>query len=164
MQSTHDHYTPAQQHKEIVLVCEHILSPANQGALFRLADAFGIQELIFIGAAPDITSSRLKKTARSTQEYVSYSTTLESKDAVQAYKNKGFECVALEITQDSTPLSQLPITTQKLLLLIGNENQGISEELLQQADYTSHIKMYGHNSSMNVAQAAAIALYQLCEY
>jgi len=46
-------------------------------------------------------------------------------------------------------------------LVIGDENSGISEEILSQCKKQVHITMFGKNSSMNVSQAAAIALYEL---
>lgn len=163
MQHTHDTFSAAKQTKEIILLCDHITGPANQGALFRLADAFGIQEIVFVGNTPDMSSSRLKKTARSTQEYVSHSTTTDGLKTLQTYKDKGYHSIALEITADSTSISELATTSDKLLLLIGNEQTGVSQELLELVDLTTHIKMYGHNSSMNVAQATAVALYQLSQ-
>ena len=48
-----------------------------------------------------------------------------------------------------------------IVLIIGNENHGVSDDLLRQSDIVLHIEMYGNNSSMNVTHAAAIALYEL---
>lgn len=163
MQETHAHYTPAQQSKDIVLLCDHIVSPANQGALFRLADAFGVKELIFLGAAPDNSSSRLKKTARSTQDHIPFSSTQDGTQAIQAHINQGYYCVALEIAQSSAPIASLELSSNKILLIIGNEQAGVSQQLLDQVQSINHIPMYGRNSSMNVAQATAIALYQLSQ-
>jgi len=161
LQKTHEHHIPSKRNKEIILLCDHITSPANQGAIFRLADAFGVKEIIFLGNTPDTGSSRLKKTARSTQERVAFTTHQNGVELLQNYNSKGFQSIALEITENSVPLSTIEITTEKLIVILGNEQTGISLELLELANQTTHIKMYGHNSSMNVAQAAAVALYQL---
>jgi tRNA G18 (ribose-2'-O)-methylase SpoU len=47
---------------------------------------------------------------------------------------------------------------------LGNERLGVSEQLLKQVQHTAHIEMFGANSSMNVAQATAIALYELTKH
>ena len=47
---------------------------------------------------------------------------------------------------------------------IGNERQGVSERILKQVQEVVHIEMFGKNSSMNVAQATAIALYELTKH
>lgn len=161
MQLTHDAHTPGTQTKELVLLCDGIKSPANQGAIFRLADAFAVKELIFCDAVPDMSSSRLKKIARSTQDHIPYACVQEGSTTLQELKAKGYKTIALEITASSMPLFTIDFNHRKLLLIIGNEQNGVSQELLNQVDTAAHIPMYGHNSSMNVAQAAAIALYQL---
>lgn len=163
MQTTHDHFTPAKQHKDLVLVCDHITSPANQGALFRLADAFGVRKLIFLGTVLDLTSSRLKKTARSSQDHIRYLDEQDGTAILAHYKKEGYQCIALEITKTSVPITALAPTSPKMLLLIGNEQDGIAAPLLQLVNNVTHIPMYGRNSSMNVAQAAAIGLFQLCK-
>ena len=51
---------------------------------------------------------------------------------------------------------------EKLLrLVLGSENTGVSESLLSLSDITTHIPMYGNNSSMNVVSAASIACYEI---
>ena len=50
---------------------------------------------------------------------------------------------------------------QKIALVIGNEQLGISAEVLELVQQTIHIEMFGKNSSMNVVQAAGIGLYSL---
>ena len=54
-----------------------------------------------------------------------------------------------------------PSRLKKVALIVGNEISGISEELLKLADNRLHITMFGRNSSMNVAQSAGIALYEI---
>lgn len=161
MQLTHDVYQAHEQSKEIVLLCDRIGSPANQGGLFRLADAFGVKELVFTGNPLDITSSRLKRTARNTQAHIPYFQHDTAVTAIKEYLKEGYKCIALEITASSKSLSKTAITGNKILLIIGNEQHGISQEILDIANLIVHIPMYGKNSSMNVTQAAAIALHHI---
>ena len=70
--------------------------------------------------------------------------------------------IAIEITEKSTPLHQQQFRTQKpIVLIIGDENFGVSETVLNQTDEIVHINMFGENSSMNVVQATNIALYEI---
>ena len=50
---------------------------------------------------------------------------------------------------------------QNIALIVGDENFGISEDVLKLCDAVIHIPMYGQNSSMNVVQATNIALYEI---
>ena len=163
MQLTHDSHHSNTHNKEIIILCDHINSPANQGAIFRLADAFGAREIQFIGAPIDIQSARLKKTARSTQQHIAYNNYESATTQLKRLQEDGYFCLALEITDASIPISHLQIPHNKIVLLLGNEQEGVSKDLLKEVDKAMHIPMYGQNSSMNVAQAAAIALYHICQ-
>lgn len=163
MQLTHEAHYSNKPTRDIILLCDHIHSPANQGALFRLADAFGVKEVIFIGQAPDTKSARLKRTARSTQSFIPYTSYEDALLPLEGLKKEGYQCLSLEITENSIPLSTVQITQEKILLVVGNEQNGISQAILETMDVTMHIAMFGNNSSMNVAQAAAIALYHISQ-
>ncbi len=158
----HTAHRPVKDPKEIVLFCDHVKGPANIGSLFRLADAFAVSEIVFFGTSVDLTSSRLKKTARTTQQHISYREGVNISKELESYHNEQFTSIALEITSSSTPIKALHTTDiKKIILIIGDENYGISDTLLSQVHHTIHIPMFGKNSSMNVAQATAIAIYEL---
>lgn len=162
IQLTHKESNPSQRSFPIVLVCDGVQSPANIGAIFRICDAFGISKIYFCNAVINFYSSRLQKTARNTQLYVPYSVKNNTASELNKLKNDGYTIISLEITDSSTTIEKLPeLKTEKLALVIGNEKQGISEEVLNISDLFTHIDMYGKNSSMNVVQATSIALYAL---
>ena len=160
MQLEHSQFTSLSPSSEIILLCDHIVSPANIGAIFRLADAFGVQEIIFGGNFPDLKSSRLRKTARHTVDTVRFRESNHLVQTLQELHTDNYTSIALEITSQSKPIKELQHNS-KMVLIIGNEKNGIDKELLELANFQAHIDMYGLNSSMNVAQATAIALYEL---
>ncbi|TYP74197.1 TrmH family RNA methyltransferase [Aquimarina intermedia] len=146
----------------IVLICDHIGSPANIGSIFRLADSFGVSHIYFIGEHIAIESKRMERTARATHKIVSYDVLPDATSLLPELRGKGYAVVALEITDTSTPIHNYKINQeQPIALILGEENTGVSQELLAQADTSVHINMYGNNSSMNVAMATGIALYEL---
>ena len=146
----------------IVLICDGLKSPSNIGGVFRVCDALGIPEIIFCNSQINFNSPRLQKTARNTQHYVSYSENKNTLNAIINLKDKGFKIIALEITDSSESIENLPLfDNQKIALIIGNENEGVSDSILTNSDQSAHIDMNGKNSSMNVVQATSIALYTL---
>ncbi|WP_299122674.1 TrmH family RNA methyltransferase [uncultured Winogradskyella sp.] len=157
------HYTSNFKKKKhpITLVCDNITNAPNIGSLFRIADAFGVEELIFCGT--DISlGKRMTKTSRSTEKYVNYKIEESISDIINDLKSKNFFFIALEITENSEELSQFVLNTkQPIALILGHESFGVSESILEQMDYVVHINMYGNNSSMNVVQATSITLYEL---
>ena len=69
--------------------------------------------------------------------------------------------ISLEITEKSIPISNLKLTkNSKIVFIVGDEKHGVSASILEISDHIVHIEMYGQNSSMNVAQAASIGLYE----
>ena len=85
-----------------------------------------------------------------------------AEEVIAHYKQLGYIIVCLEITQESITLEEFKIPNNaKILLLVGDENFGISAKVLKMADVCLHITMYGQNSSMNIAQATGIALYEI---
>ncbi|MDY2588224.1 TrmH family RNA methyltransferase [Winogradskyella aquimaris] len=160
MQLTHYTSNFKKQKHPITLVCDNITNAPNIGSLFRIADAFNIEELIFCGEYIPI-GRRMTKTSRSTENYVSYR--IEKKiDAIIGQLKQTHQIIALEITKNSTELTKFKLNNnQPIALILGDENFGISESVIKQCDAIVHINMYGHNSSMNVVQATSIALYEL---
>lgn len=161
MQLNHNHHTPAKHDKEIILLCDHLSSPANAGSIFRVADAFGVQEIIFGQGLPDIKSGRLRKTARHTERIVRFRESVNPTNTLLNLHKEGYHSIALEITDSSKPIRSLTIVAPKIVLVIGGERHGITEDLLKVCKDIGHILMYGSNSSMNVAQATGIALYEI---
>ena len=161
MQLNHYNTNFQKQTFSITIVCDNVNNAPNIGSLFRIADAFGVKELIFCGDAIPL-GKRMKRTSRSTEKFVNYRLVSEIASVIQDLKKKDYQLIALELTDKSIPITKLSIEKNSAIaLIIGNENFGVSEHVLKTVDQTIHIPMYGENSSMNVVQATAIALYEI---
>ncbi len=164
MQLTHQNFKASETKSQIVIACNEVIGPANIGALFRLSEAMGVRRLYFDTPINE-DSRRMLKTSRETFHSVPYEDSVSLPKLLEEMKNDGFVSIALELTTTSLPISSLPEPSEaKWLLLIGNEKNGINESLLTVVDYHAHIPMFGKNSSMNVVQAAAMAVYELRRY
>ncbi|HEY9185992.1 MAG TPA: TrmH family RNA methyltransferase [Salegentibacter sp.] len=162
MQLIHEQNKFEERSFPIVLLLDNITGEANIGSIFRLADAFNVEKIIFTGTPPNLKSNRLKKTARSTHQRVLFEITEDCFLAADILRSQGYLLYALEITSDSHPIHNFEYEPEKpLCIILGNEVSGITEKLLKITDKRLHINMYGKNSSMNVAQAAGIALYEI---
>lgn len=126
-----------------------------------MADAFGIDKLILCGE--DIVLGRkITKTSRATEKVVDYAILESATSVVEDLKNKDYQIISLEITNSSQPIHSYTFSTEKpIVLVIGDENFGVSEAILKISDAIIHIDMFGQNSSMNVVQATNIALYEI---
>lgn len=162
----------------ICVLANNIQLAGNIGSLFRIADTFGIERLYFSGLAEETSNLKIRKAARSTHKKVDYrilSPKLDSKpssknnpalELITGLKKDGYTVICLEITSKSLELRKFVNNLTKLnktCLIIGSEKTGIDQTLLDIADHTLHIPMFGDNSSMNVTTATAIALYELTQ-
>lgn len=163
IQLAHDTIPFEEKKFPIVLVLDSITGPANVGSLFRLADAFSIEKIVFCGSSfLDLNSSRVRRTARATIKNVPFEQQEDTANACRKLAEEGYSILALEISNGSLPVDSIKYDGfGKIALVLGNENSGIDEEVLKLADEKLHINMFGKNSSMNVAQAAGIALFEI---
>ena len=157
-----NHYTSKFIKKKfpITIICDNISNAPNIGSLFRICDAFGIEKIVFTGDAIDIPSRKMQKTSRATEKYVSYEIVKNINQYLAVIKNS-HKLIAIEITESSKQVHLYKFQHEKpIALIIGDENYGISEDVLNICNDIIHINMFGNNSSMNVVQATNIILYE----
>lgn len=159
----HSHSTtPFSKNKfPLIVLCDGLSSPANVGGLFRVCEAFGVERILFCNGNIDLNSSRLKRTARKTYKTVDYAICDDINTTLKGLMKKGYDIIALEISDISIPSEKITLDKKAVVLIIGNEQFGISDAILALTSKHMHIEMYGENSSMNVVQATSIALYTL---
>lgn len=145
----------------ITLVGDNVSNATNIGSLFRIADAFGVERLVFGGNTIPM-GRRMTKSSRATEKIVPFEVVANAETVVRALKEDGHQIISLEITDNSVPLHSYQFSLDKrIVLVIGDENFGVSESILALSDQVIHIDMYGQNSSMNVVQATNIFLYEI---
>lgn len=141
------------------IIAEHLASPENWGAAFRLADAVGSQKLIFISDRHlEGLPSKAKRTSRNCEAHVDYELLDEQSFWEQRIQSLP-PLVALELTTESHDIFHCPLPLE-CAFVIGNERHGISSRLLDHCALAVHIPMFGVNGSMNVVQALGISLYE----
>ena len=165
-QLKHSDYQQSDKKFPLSLIANDISSPLNVGSLFRLSDALGISKLYLCGKSAVPPNSKINKTSRSTEKYVSYEYHEDANILVDSLKSADTLIVSLEITSSSLTLGSSEFvaalaTRKKVCLILGAENTGVNETLLALSELTVHIPMNGANSSMNVVSAASIACYEI---
>lgn len=146
----------------VTIICDQVNSPANIGSIFRIADSFGIEKIYFCGEEITVVSKRMLRTARATHQMIPYVQEEKIIPIIDTLKAEGYTILSLEITDHSIPVSEYPYTAnEKIALVIGEENLGVSDSVLSASNESVHITMHGNNSSMNVATATGIALYEI---
>lgn len=142
----------------LYLALDRIQDPGNLGTMIRTADAAGFSGLIYSKGTVDPYS---EKVLRSTMGSIFSLPLMACEDlasTLNASKAKGLQilCTSLEDSQDYTACNY----QNGSIIVIGNESQGVSEEVFQEATVRIKIPIYGQAESLNAAVAAAIIMYE----
>ncbi len=136
----------------------------NIGSIFRLADAVAAQEVIITGQSEIPPNTRIKKASINTTEWVRwhYEDTAEKAIKNLKFKIKNLKVVAIE--QDKKSISYTQMKWEfPVAVVVGNETNGISKEVLDMCDAIVELPMFGVNISLNVMVSLGIVLYKMVE-
>ena len=162
LQLDHKAHTATSEKYPLCFLANDIDVPMNVGSFFRVADALGVEKIYLTGKSIVPPNAKIKKTSRSTEKYVPYSYEKDALSLLKNLKDSGYKIVSLEITSNSIDIQEFSVSKdEKICLILGSENEGVCESLLQFSDVIIHIPMLGVNSSMNVATACSIATYEI---
>jgi tRNA (guanosine-2'-O-)-methyltransferase len=95
-----------------------------------------------------------------TQRYLSWSTFERAADAADAAREDGFTVIGLELADDAVPLHQMS-SGPDVCVALGNEDHGLTASALAACDAVAFLPLTGRVGSLNVATAAAVAVYEL---
>ena len=144
----------------LALVLDGLGTPANVGSIVRSAAAYRVEELWLAGATPDLDGPGVQRTALGTDRYVTAVRATTSVDAVTAARSAGYQTVGIELADEAVALHELELATD-VCLVVGHEDHGLSKGALEACDAVAYLPMLGRVGSLNVATAAAIAMYEV---
>jgi len=145
----------------IVLMLHNIRSMWNVGSMFRTADAAGIEKIILSGYTATPPRKEIEKTALGAQETVIWEYHADPFEALSGMKKDGIKILGLEITEGSLPYTAVNPSLFPICLVVGNEVEGLENEVLSLCDGVLEIPQYGTKHSLNVAVAAGIAIFEM---
>ncbi len=143
----------------LYVLLDHIRSAYNVGSVFRTCDSAGVDKLFLTGYCAMPPNPKLNKTALGSLDHVDWEHHCVTERAVNYLKSQGMKIVCLETSSNAVPLFDYHFSPNTCLVF-GNEENGISETVLKGADDVVKIPQYGIKESLNVASAAAIAIYE----
>ncbi len=140
------------------LILPDIRSCHNVGALFRTADACGVDFLCLTGYTPTPPKPQIDKVALGAEKWMPWKHYKNTLRLVKSLKAKGVKIIALEKNEKSVDIGTFDFSGP-LALIVGNEVDGVNSKILALADNVVHIPMYGKKESLNVSVAAGIGMY-----
>ena len=147
-----------------VLILEDIVDHTNVGAAFRSAAALGADAVLITPRCADPLYRRSVRVSMGTVFQVPWTRLPEWSQARTALSDLGFHIAALALSDGAVGLAEFAADRpDRVALLLGAEGDGLSRRAMQVADTVVTIPMAGGVDSLNVAAAAAVALWALRE-
>jgi tRNA (guanosine-2'-O-)-methyltransferase len=145
----------SQRTKHFTVATEDVYQLHNTSAVIRSCDVFGIQE---INIVEEQNSKRIdREIAMGAQKWVDLNRYHSVDDCISDLKQKGYQIVATTPHTDDCELHDFDVT-KKSCFFFGRETEGLSKEVLDNADCYLKIPMVGFTESLNISVSAAIIL------
>ncbi len=143
----------------VVVILDQVTDPHNVGAVMRSAAAFDADAVIITERNAPETTGVLAKSASGALELLPLITVSNLARAMDSLKEKGYWCVGMDGSADKTLRdAALP---KKIALIMGSEGYGLRRLTAENCDFMVKLPISPRVESLNVSNAAAIALYDL---
>jgi len=143
--------------EDIIVVLDGIQDPGNLGTILRTIDSVNLKQVILSEKTADPYNP---KVVRSTMGAIYRVNMIRSKDVLETLKNMRKQKYDIVATSLQTNESIYDIEYKKKVIVIGNEANGVSKEVLDLANKKVKIPMLGKTESLNAAVATGIILYE----
>ena len=149
----------SQESSDFVLpVMEDVYQFRNAAAIVRSVEACGFHHVVAL-EEENVFNPNLKVT-KGAETWVKVEKMPNNLDSLKEIKNRSYKILAVSPENNATMLPDYEVK-EPIALVFGTELEGVSDEILEFADETLAIPMYGFTKSFNVSVAAAICMYEL---
>ena len=156
--------------KKNILILHNIRSIQNVGAIFRTADAAGINKIYLTGYTPTPLDrfgrkrKDLAKSALGAEEYVKWESKKGLLALMRSLRRENFQIIAIEQDKNSVDYKTLRLRSgQGNAFIVGAEVTGIPKNILKKCDVIAEIPMRGKKESLNVSVALGVALFRILD-
>lgn len=161
---------------KVHILLPDIRSAYNVGSIFRSADCFGVEKIYLSGTTPTPidrfgravsgAQKEISKTALGAEKDIDWEYLSDVNKFLKSIKKEKFSIVSIEQDKKSISLENfLKIKKQEklenILVVFGNEVEGVDKALLKKSDHIVEIPMLGKKESLNVSVCAGLIMYIL---
>ena len=151
-----------QQKKDpVIVLLDNVRSLHNVGSLFRTCDAMAVEKLYLCGITAKPPHREIQKTAIGATESVNWEYIEDAISIINSYKRQGYTIISVEQTSNSKALGNYNWKNEKVLLVFGNEIDGVQQKIIDLSDFSLEIPQWGTKHSFNITVSAGIVLWDL---
>ena len=148
-------------HKGRLIVLDAVQDPGNLGTIVRTADAAGFDAVVLGTGTVDLYNDKVLRSMQGSHFHIPvFQANLQ--EYLPILKEKGVQVAVTALHRDSKDYSVLQGATD-VAIVVGNEGQGVSSDVIELADVLVAIPMFGKAESLNVAIASALLMYKTNE-
>ena len=153
-----------------ILILPDIRSVENVGAMFRTADAVGINKIYLTGTSPTPLDRfgrkrrDIAKSALGAEEFVPWEYKKSLSALITSLKKEGFQIIAIEQDEKSVDYKTLRLRSGRNAFIVGTEVTGIPKNILNNCDIIAEIPMRGKKESLNVSVALGVVLFHIYDF
>ncbi len=144
---------------DVEIVIHNLRSTFNIGSIIRTSECFGFSRLVFSGYSATPDNHKVLKTAMGSSDYINWMYTDNIYEYLQDCKDKGKTIYALETCEGAVEITGAGVI-EPAVIILGNEANGIDEEILKYADKVVKIDLLGWKNSLNVGVAFGICAHE----
>lgn len=141
----------------LLLILDQVTDPHNVGAIMRSAVALGAGAIITTSRYSPVESGVLAKSASGALDLIDHIEVKNLADSLETLHNNGFYSVGLD-SEEAIPFEEIK-PQNKIVLVLGAEGKGLRERTRESCNILAKLDMPGEIKSLNVSNAAALALY-----
>lgn len=143
------------------LLLDQLQDPGNIGTIIRTADAAGFDAVILAENTVDIFNDKVIRSAQGSHWHIPI-VTEDAMKFIHKVKAFGVKVIATALNPSSISYRKIDCS-QSMVLIIGNEGQGVRQEIIDASDQVVHIPMPGQSESLNASIAAGVLMFHVIE-
>jgi len=140
-----------------IFVLDNIQDPGNLGTIIRTADWFGFKDLFLGKNCVEIFNPKVVAASMGSLWHLNFYANLELADLLSDLKKNKYHVLATDLKGKEKFILD---SAKKIAVIVGNEAQGVSEEVKNEADQLIRLRSFGQAESLNVAVATAILMHE----
>ena len=143
----------------LVVVLDNLRSLNNVGSVFRTSDAFRVSTIYLCGITSTPPHPEIHKTALGAEDSVTWYYGKNTVDVIDRLHKDGYRVFAIEQVEESCSLIDLSLDEGKYAVVLGNEVNGVQQEVVDKCDACIEIPQYGTKHSLNVSVTAGLVIW-----